>query len=186
MARYSALSYSERMGTGREVQAGIPRPARDDGTAEVARPVPPGHPSAVPLTGMDADLADLRWHWSGAFAVAACVLGGTEVWTAARLDTGDYVTASDPGTLELMIRASNEAHPVPRRDGSLRDHLTERLRAQCPGWAVVRAGDEVIAVRGTDVRKTATEGAMRAVLDSQRHQDARAAAGIRGAGTAET
>jgi hypothetical protein len=124
---------------------------------------------------MAAALAELREHWDTAYAITACETGGEEVWTALRLDGDGYLTAPGDEALWPLIRADYGQHPVPRRDGPQRDYLLERLRARHRDWAIVMAGEGVLAARGTVLLGPHPQRAMSAILDNQRHEDARKA-----------
>jgi hypothetical protein len=59
----------------------------------------------------ERELADLRHHWGSAYSIGYHL--GT--WTAARVDTGEILTASSASELREKIRADYSARPVPRR-----------------------------------------------------------------------
>ena len=63
----------------------------------------PDHVSMTPL-------ADLRWHWDGAYLISG-VIG---YWRAERRDDGRTLTADDPEMLRRAIIADYTAKPVPR------------------------------------------------------------------------
>jgi hypothetical protein len=64
------------------------------------------------VTGADADLAELRWHWGSAYLVHH--FAGEGRWMAQRRDSHATVNADDPGRLLGLMRADYTAHPVPR------------------------------------------------------------------------
>jgi hypothetical protein len=55
-------------------------------------------------------LADLRWHWGGAYLISGIV----GYWQAERRDNGRTLTAHDPEQLRQAIIADYTAKPVPR------------------------------------------------------------------------
>jgi hypothetical protein len=57
-----------------------------------------------------AELADLRHHWSSAYAITY----DRGQWIAARNDTGEALTASSAEELLGKIREDYRARPVPR------------------------------------------------------------------------
>jgi hypothetical protein len=58
----------------------------------------------------EAELADLRWHRSTAYAISY----SHGEWLAARRDSGEALTAPDAETLRCRIREDYRARPVPR------------------------------------------------------------------------
>ncbi|HEX5297693.1 MAG TPA: hypothetical protein VFW50_11955 [Streptosporangiaceae bacterium] len=108
---------------------------------------PPAAPPGSLPPGLRDELDALVFAWGDAYAIAGCVQGLAQTWTAVRLDTAAVLTAGGSETLVHLIRADYRACPVPRRDG-LRDYLLERLRARYPGWAIVSVDQGVLAVRG--------------------------------------
>jgi hypothetical protein len=57
-----------------------------------------------------AALADLDFHWGGAYDVAA----GAGGWVASRRDDGRPLVAGSPDELRALILADYSARPVPR------------------------------------------------------------------------
>jgi hypothetical protein len=57
-----------------------------------------------------ADLADLRWHYHGAYVIN----GGDNVWVATRTDNGRSLFADTAEALLTKIRLDYAAKPVPR------------------------------------------------------------------------
>jgi hypothetical protein len=60
------------------------------------------------MTG--TDLADLQWHWGGAYLIT----GAARHWLAQRRDNGRLLTASGPDELRELIQEDYEAQPVAR------------------------------------------------------------------------
>jgi hypothetical protein len=58
----------------------------------------------------NAALADLDFHWGGAYDVAA----GAGGWMARRRDDGRPLVAGSPDELRALILADYSARPVPR------------------------------------------------------------------------
>ena len=58
----------------------------------------------------EAELADLRYHWSTAYAISY----SHGEWLAARRDSGEVLTAADAETLRRRIRQDYRRRPVPR------------------------------------------------------------------------
>jgi len=58
----------------------------------------------------DAALADLDFHWGGAYDIAAGVGG----WVAKRRDNGWPLVGGSPDELHALILADYSAQPVPR------------------------------------------------------------------------
>jgi hypothetical protein len=56
-------------------------------------------------------LADLRWHWSGAYRIEH---PRPDRWTARRLDDGQALVAATPGQLRDLIMRDYFTRPVPR------------------------------------------------------------------------
>jgi len=55
-------------------------------------------------------LAELRWHWGEAYAIA-----WTGAFRAVRRDSGSVLTAGSAEGLRMLIRADYGHRPVPRR-----------------------------------------------------------------------
>lgn len=62
------------------------------------------------MTGADADLDELRWHWGSAYLVRR--ISGR--WVAQRRDSHATVSAADPDQLLGLIRADYATRPMPR------------------------------------------------------------------------
>ena len=56
-------------------------------------------------------LADLIWHWGGAYVISH---PGPDAWLAQRRDNRDTIRASTPAELCDRIIADYTARPVPR------------------------------------------------------------------------
>jgi hypothetical protein len=75
------------------------------------------------MTGSEADLAELRWHWGSAYLVHHFAEAGR--WVARRRDSHATVSADDPGQLLSLIRADYAAYPVPRGEYCRGDGMGE-------------------------------------------------------------
>jgi hypothetical protein len=63
------------------------------------------------MSSWDAeDLAELRWHWGGAYVIN----GSDGVWIATRTDNGTTVFATSAEQLLEKIRRDYAREPVPR------------------------------------------------------------------------
>jgi hypothetical protein len=58
-----------------------------------------------------ADLADLRWHWGGAYRISYPAPG---VWIAQRRNSKGTLRAATPEALLTLIRDDYARQPVPR------------------------------------------------------------------------
>ena len=65
---------------------------------------------------MDSDLADLRWHYHGAYVVSH---PEPDLWLAQRTDDHTTLKAGTPDELFTLIRADYARKPVPRAPRSL-------------------------------------------------------------------
>jgi hypothetical protein len=66
---------------------------------------------------MDEDLADLRWHYSGAYVINH---PAPDVWIAQRTDDNTTLHAETPNALRDLMRADYAENPVPRVRAVLR------------------------------------------------------------------
>lgn len=62
----------------------------------------------------DQHLQDLRYHWGSCYLIAH---PGPDRWVAQRLDDRATLTAADPESLRVAIRADYVRKPVPRPPG---------------------------------------------------------------------
>jgi hypothetical protein len=65
---------------------------------------------------MDEDLADLRWHYSGAYVITH---PAPDVWLAQRCDDDTTLRADTPDALRDLIRVDYGQRPVPRVTAAL-------------------------------------------------------------------
>jgi hypothetical protein len=86
----------------------------------------------------DNELAELRWHWSSAYAITHPRL---RTWLAERRDTHEVLRAATADELLDLIRDDYADRPVPRLRARqnpgiallLRHLQPERELGQCPG-----------------------------------------------------
>ena len=63
-----------------------------------------------PVVERGIQLAELRWHWGDAYAIACA-----GAFRAVRRDNGRVLTAGSAERLRMLIRADYSRRPVPRR-----------------------------------------------------------------------
>ncbi len=83
------------------------------------------------MADWDADLAELRFHWSGAYIISCAGLGR---WTAERRDTRETLRSDTPLGLRDLIIADYTARPVSRAVAPGTD------RPQAPGCRFLPEG----------------------------------------------
>lgn len=163
--------------------AGRDAARREDGLRAPSTPLPPVAlpASEVPPRVLVAThLHSLKFSWSEVYEVAACVLGGTEVWTGVRLDASGVITAGDWVTFGVLLREDHGSYP---HGGTIRraPYGLASVRQGHPGFAVIEVPGGYMAFRGTRAWPLHGEEALglpalNNELTAQEFEDARMAA----------
>jgi hypothetical protein len=131
-----------------------PRAGREEARQESSPGAPSSHSSPAAPPGIPhrvlvaTHLHALRFSWHEVYEVAACVLGGAEVWTGVRLDGSGVITAGDWVTFGVLLREDHGSYPHGGPIAKVPYDLAT-VRTGHPGFAVIGVPGGFMAFRGS-------------------------------------